>query len=246
VSVSNNPLPAFVYPNLDQGLGRAKKAVDYHREDYVLGNLTPGSNFPLVSSIGAGVANSTVQAYYLLPMRAKIAKVMVAFSAINALTGHSFNIVSGTATYTASATTIPGNDNSSVPNVSLRDGFTGLPTTISGGAGICTNPGVPGNTFWNADVIINATNFPTATTANGTWLSSGLGLAQTIIPNSPDAVWESGTLLTLRVTTPASTGSITNFLVAFTLESAPLSASYPAFPNSQTAPGNIPVPGVDF
>ena len=234
--------PIGTFPNFDQGLGRAKKGLDFFRENYVLGTLgLDGAMFGPVSP-AAAVANTTVQAYYVLPCRAKIAKISVFCSAIAATTGtHSFNIVFGvTGAYTQGS--IAGNDNSSVPNVSLRDSTTGQPTTISGGAGICTNPAVPGNALFAADVLFNTTNFPNLTTGTGT----GVSYAQVLVPSSPVAVYPAGAVLTLRVTTPASTGSISNLLIGATLEPQPLSASFPAFPSSQSQPLNIPVPGVDF
>lgn len=348
---SSLPAP-FVFPNFDFGLGRAKKGVDYNRENYVLGTLGVTQLFS-VASIGASVVSSTVQAYCPLPCRTKIPKIVVFFSAIAGIGGdHLFNIVLGTASYqtsevsasqfatvggtwatndtattvinghsvvatitqgsptlanvaadiaaaiNADATsgplveaiagattvtvvwrvpgtggngitftvsksstsgtyvangatlsggvqegvpTIPGNDNSSVPNVTLPDSTSQIPVTISGGAGICTNPAVAGNAMFTPDVPINTTNFPNLTAATGTGPTYG----QILVPNNPDAVWPNSGILTLRVTTPAA-GSISNLIVYAVSEPGPLSATYPSIPGALTQIPGIPVPNQDF
>jgi hypothetical protein len=242
----------FTFPNFDLGLGRAKKGVDVSaREAYTLCTLGYAPMF-YSASVGANVAATTLSGIFVLPGRCKIPKIAVFCSAINALTGHSFNIVFGTAAYTASATTVPGNDNSSVPPIAYdADGQpTGnsSPTYAAGGGGFCTNPAVPGNTMFAADVVFNATNFPgnpngsvvipaiTTATGTGNW-------AQYFVPNNPDAVWPQGAVMTLRLVTPASTGSITNLCIGAYFEPQPMS---PTYPSSQQAPAYVPVGGIDY
>jgi hypothetical protein len=233
----------FTYPNFDQGLGRAKKGVDFTRETYVLGTLSPDGFIFGIPTIGASVANTTVQGYYVLPTRTKIAKLSVFCSAISSVAGTiSFNIVLGTGAYTQG--NVPGNDNSSVPDISYNQsgqavgsGTSGA--TPAGGAGICQNPALPGQAMFAADVIFNVANFPNLTTGTGT----GANYAQSIVPSSPDAVWPNMGVLTLRVTTPAG-ASITNLYIGATLEPQPLSATFPAVGSGTL--GVPPEPSYDF
>lgn len=227
--------PATTFPNFDQGLGRATKGLDnLDREKTSLGVLGPVPMFT-VASIGAGVANTTIQARFLLPGRTKIPKIVVYLTAISDLTGCSFNIVLGEAAsgvYTAG--NVPGNDNSSVPNVSYNSGgqATGSsPTYAAGGGGIATNPATAGQAMFAADVAFNATNFPGNVSAGVPALTTGgMGgvYGQQFVPASPDAVWPNQGVLTLRATTTASTGSITNLMIAAYMCSQPLNATFPA------------------
>lgn len=234
---------ATTYPagNFDQGLGRAKKAVDFNRENYLLGALATVQLFS-VNAI-ASQANTTVQAYFVLPGRVKIPKLAVFCSALTAqaLSAASFNIVLGTGAYSQGS--IPGNDNVDVPTVSY--GPTGQPTainasgsTVAGGGGLASNPAVAGNAMFAADVVFNTTNFPNLTTATGT----GATYAQILVPSSPDAVWPNSGVLTLRYTTAAS-ATITNLIITAFMEPQPLSASFPA---SNFPPYATPEPGIDF
>src|SRR5665213_165782 len=207
----------ITYPPFDQGLGRAKKGLDFFRENYVLGTLGTESNIFSVASVGASQANTTVQGYWLTPGRVKISKITVFCSAISAITGTiSFNIVLGTGAYTQGS--VPGNDNSSVPDVaynaagqatSQQDPGITAPYP-AGGGGLCSNPAVAGNAMFAADVVFNVTNFPARTlpsgvavpaltTAAGTGATYGFQFA----PASPDAVWPNASILTLRATTPS-------------------------------------------
>ena len=146
---------SFIPPLFDQGLGQAKKGVDFSsRETYTLGTLGTESAIFNIPTIGASVPNTTVQAYFPLPGRIKISKLCVFCSAIESVAGtHSFNIVLGTTgAYTQG--NIPGNDNSSVPPVSYNNlgqvagpSAAGVaPTFAAGGGGFCTirqRPGRP-------------------------------------------------------------------------------------------------------
>jgi len=247
----------ITYPSFDQGLGRAIKGLDVNRENLVLGALSPVVNLFSVASVGASQANTTVQGTALLPGRVKIPKIMVYCSAISAITGTiSFNIVLGTGAYTQGS--VPGNDNSSVPDVAWN--AAGQATSQqapgiaapypAGGGGLCSNPAVAGNAMFAADVVFNVTNFPARTlpsgaavpaltTANGTGTVYGFDFA----PASPDAVWPNGGVLTLRATTPSG-GSITGLLVSAYMVSCPLSATWPS-PGSGTA-GVPPLPTIDY
>ena len=238
--------PATVFPNFDQGLGRAKKSVDFQqREAYVLGTLgVTGQMFS--TAFVASQPNSTVQGYYVCPGRVKIPKLVVFFSALTAaaLSAASFNIVVGTGAYAQGS--IAGNDNSSVPNVAYN--ALGQPSGTgpnagsvpypAGGGGICSNPAVAGNAMFAADVVFNAANFPLIALATG----SGPTYGVTLIPSSPDAVYPNGAVLTLRYTT-AAVGTVSNFIVAGYIEPQPLQATAPG---QNYPPYVTPVPGVDF
>ena len=235
--------PATVYPLFDQGKGRASKGLDnLDREDIVLGALSVNFNLFSCASAGASLANTTVVAYAVLPGRCKISKIVVFCSAIEAASGnHKFNIVLGTGAYTQGS--IPGNDNSSVPPVSWNAGGQAAATnavgaTPPGGGGICTNPAVPGNAMFAADVAFNTTNFPALTTGTGT----GANYGQQLVPSSPDAVWPNQGILTLRLVTPGG-GSISNLIISAVASLQPLNASFPAsnFPIYAT-----PEPTVDW
>jgi hypothetical protein len=107
----------------------------------------------------------------------------------------------------------------------------------SSSSGFCTNPAVAGNALFNIDVPINLTTFPGATLAGGG--SAGLGL----VPTFWDAVFACGSILTLRLITPAG-GSITNFTTSADAFIQPLE---PTFPSQVVSPAPaIPVPGLDF
>jgi hypothetical protein len=240
------------YPgNFDQLLGRAKKSVDFtSREAYTLGTLGTESNIFSLATIAISQTNATVQAYFVIAGRIKIPKIAVFCSAIGAaaLGSASFNIVHGTGAYSQGS--IPGNDNSSVPPVaynalgqagtnSLGGGPNNNPLYAAGGGGIASNPSVPGNAMFAADVVFNVTNFPNLTSATGT----GANYAQILVPSNPDAIWSNGAVLTLRVTTPAGAGTITNLIVSMYDEPQPLQATAPG----QNYPiAAFPVPGVDF
>lgn len=148
------------------------------------------ANFALVAAIGAAVANTTLQGQLILPSACKIAKVAVNLTAIDNVAGtDSFNIVVGTTgAYTQGNTMLP--DNSAI---------NGYPTQFA----------VAGNSVFTNDVGFSPTNFPGITTAAG-------GNA-VLVPTVWDAVYPGGTVLTLRATTIASTGSITNLLVGLCL-----------------------------
>lgn len=185
-------------------------------DSYQLGALVPVQLFNLAAA-GAGLVAGTVEATFVLPTRCKIPKVNVSFSAIDTLAGTDlFNIVQGIAAYTAGV--VASNDNSS-------------------GSGICTDPAVNGDALFNIDVPFTVANFPGATTAGG---SSGLGL----IPTNPDAVYPCGAVLTLRLRTTASTGSLTQLSVTAVLIPQPLE---PTFPSQVVSPApSVPIGGLDF
>lgn len=140
--------------------------------------------FPEVATIGAGVANTTIQGSLLIPNAFKIAKVAVSFGDIDALTTDAFNIVVGTDSYTQGTLAPP--DNSAVY---------GYPTQFA----------AAGDTVFGDDMGFNVTNFPNATTSGG---------VAVFAPPVWDAIYPAGSVLTLRASTVASTGSIADLLVA--------------------------------
>lgn len=159
--------------------------------------------FANVATVDANAASTTIQARMLLPIAVKVPLVAVACSALNALTGHKFNIALGTATTYAGGA--PPTDNS----------LTGPPP---GGCGYPTVFGAAGQSLFATDQTLTATAgvgvasstlqpaLATPTASGGIWRFT---------PDNPDAVIPAGTILTLRVVTPASTGSITNLDVSF-------------------------------
>lgn len=241
------------YPgNFDQLLGRAKKSLDFtSREAYTLGTLGTESNIFALSTIAISQVNTTVAAYFIVPGRVKIPKIAVFVSAIGAaaIGSASFNIVHGTGAYVQGS--IPGNDNSSVPPVSYnalgqasggQGPNAGSQLTVTypvGGGGIASNPSVPGNAMFAADVVFNTTNFPNLTSATGT----GANYAQILVPSNPDCVWANASVLTLRVTTPAGAGTITNLIISMYDEPQPLQATAPG---QQYPPLVTPEPGIEF
>jgi hypothetical protein len=121
--------------------------------------------FPLVPSIGAGVANTVIQASIPLAQRCEIVKVVLNFTAIG--TGvHSFNIVSGTGV----------------------EGVIGSAWTVAAAGAI----------VFSADQTfsVQAANTPAI-----------------YLPSVMTVWYDTASLLTLRVVTPAATGSISNLSV---------------------------------
>jgi len=182
-----------------------KKATADNLQDWVTGTLGITPLFK-VAAAGAAIANTTVSDAFVLPCNTKITKIAIACTALNALTGHAFNIVLGTAaSYTQGV--VPTNDNS---------GTSGYPTNVA------TN----GMALFAADVVLNAANTGFATTTGGSAVFSTQGnavpVASTIYLAAYDAIFPNGGILTLRLVTPASTGSITNFIVGAVLEPRPL------------------------
>lgn len=203
----------------------AKRQMTQQPQFFALNTLSC-ENFPTVASAGAGVANTTIQAYYVLPTRCKINKVVFACTALAAVTGtHKFNIVVGTGAYTQGS--VASNDNS-------------YDQALPGGLGYCTNPAVTGNALFAADVpIVTAGNTALSNSEMAGGFTTGAGGYAIFIPTSYDAVYKNGALLTLRFVTPGSTGSFTNVVVGFLFE--PVSVR----------PSNLPTevitsPGVDF
>lgn len=226
-------------PTLKRGLTLARESFNMNALNMI--------SFPVVASIGAGVANTALQAYFISPCLFKIAKVAVFASAIDAVTGtDAFNIVVGTTgAYTQG--NVATNDNS-IAGPTVGPGTT-YPT-VPGGVGYPTNVAVVGNSVFAADVPFQATTAvpspyvapgPNGGTGQGWKALATTGLYGLLVPTNYDAVYPEGIPLTLRVSTVASTGSISNLLVAFTYEpisrrGAPISVS------GQT----IALPGYDF
>lgn len=106
--------------------------------------------------------------------------------------------------------------------------------------GFCSNPAPAGAALFSQDIPFNTTVFPGLTTGAG-GASAPLGL----IPTYPDAVFSPANgPLTLRLTTAADVGSITNLVVTAYMEIQPLSATFPS--QNQSPALNIPFPGVDM
>jgi hypothetical protein len=191
-----------------------------------------------VASVGAGVANTTIQAALNPPTMYKIAKVSVYCSAIDAVTGDSFNLVVGTTASYTSAAASGGN-----PDNSFAQQLQGAPAGSQFGVGYPTNVATVGTTVFGADVVLNTTNIPNLAISTGGYAvlvpgyTTGLG-------GSYDAVYPSGVPLTLRMTTNASTGSVTNFKVTMVI--------IPITPRpfwqipGLTPPDTLCIPGLDW
>ena len=202
--------------------------IDWTRQPraYVFNTLGSESIGP-VTTVGAGVVNTTVQAGVQFPTYVKIIKVGFFVGAIDTVAGTDlFNLVVGTGTYTSAAASVAGNDNSFAQT--LQGGTAAAP-----GLGYVTNPAVAGNTIFGADVAMTAANFPGLTT------SGGYGV---LVPPSYDAVYPPTLPITLRVTSTASTGSIANLLLTLLVEPV----TYRPFWQTPANPQVLPIPGIAF
>lgn len=215
-------------------------------------NLNAQSAIALaVAAVGAGVANTALQALFISPFNYKINKVAIAYTAISAVTGTtSLNLVVGTGAYTQGNPA--GNDNSIAGPTSM----TNYPTA-PGGMGYPTNVAVAGNAVFSNDLTVNSANTfnPAGAAGTGTpngtegmavlgtgWIAVGTGGGYGLfVPDYYDAVYPAGIPLTLRVTTPATTGSITNLTVTIGYEPVALRGAPMSTPNQ-----TIALPGTDF
>jgi hypothetical protein len=124
--------------------------------------------FEPIAAVGAGIANTVVQARLPLPFRCKIRRVVAVASAIGTGGAHTVQIVVGTGA--------PG-------AVGPQD------NVAAGGASVFATP----LALVTADLPAGAT------------------------PSEPDVIYPSIGLLTLRVVTPAGTGSLTNLRVTLAI-----------------------------
>ncbi|MGH7746272.1 MAG: hypothetical protein ACREQ5_16160 [Candidatus Dormibacteria bacterium] len=176
------------------------------------------AGFTAVASIGAGVANTVVQATFISPWQFKIRKVAVNLTAIDNVAGtDSFNIVIGYGAYA---------QNNPVPNDNSYD------QAAPGGFGYPTNVGIVGQSVFGKDVAFSSANIPGITTANGGFT--------VMVPANYDAVYPAGVPLTVRATTVITTGSISNLLIVMGVVPMKLRLAPPA------TEGVFPQPGVDY
>jgi len=138
--------------------------------------------FEPIAAVGAGIANTVVQARLPLPFRCKIRRVVAVASAIGTGGAHTVQIVVGTGA--------PG-------AVGPQD------AVAPGGAIVLSTP-----------LALATADLPVAA-----------------VPTEPDAIYPVIGLLTLRVVTPAGTGSLTNLRV--TLALVPIDG-FPTDPNVNT------------
>lgn len=205
---------------------------------------------PIVASIGAGVLTTTVQGSKVLPFNYKIRKVSVFLTAIDSTAGaDAFNLVVGGIPGTTGAYS----QNNAAPNDNSQSG----PGTASAPAGLGypTNIAVAGQTVFANDVPFNIAN----AYGSGTGGSPGFGgltgygfqftgwqqLTTTggvgiFVPTNYDAVYPCNLPLSVRVSTVASTGSISNLAITLGLVFMPLRKGPTP---GQNAYG---IPGLDF
>jgi hypothetical protein len=195
-------------------------------------NIYGLNEVPLVrnASIGAGLTGSTVSAAIVLPQFCKIPKVAIAFGAINVFDGTetanifveaagdgttSGNSVGfGTGTYTPGAQTVGYPDNSQTwgyPNQQVS-------TEPFGGSGPVFFP--TGSCLFANDIEFGTTQFPLGTTTHGG--------GRVIETTNYDGVFAAGTILTLRLVTTASTGSIANLTVVLYVEGLDIKIGTPS------------------
>lgn len=205
--------------------GTKKATTDEGYGAYCLGTLAVTPLFK-VATIGAGEANTTIVDTFVTPSRIKIAAIAIYASAIDSIAGtDSFNIVVGTGAYLQGVTV--QNDNQQMYAYNQASTANGVQNSlVGGGSGITTNFALPGQALFAADVIINAVNTPGILVATGGSAVFGdipTALSPIVLAGS-DAVFERGQILTLRFTTTASTGSVTNFQVVALTEVRPLNS----------------------
>ena|ERR1700722_1191994 len=213
--------------------GTKKDFTDDGYCQYSLGTLgvTTLFNIPVV---GADLVNTTVEAVFVTPARMKISAIGIAFTAIDSIAGtDAFNIVVGSGAYTQGVTV--QNDNATLPY--YNHASTAEPVQIAGGgSGITTDFALPGQALFAADVAFTVANFPNITALGG--VAAAIGDVPTaesnIVLAASDAVFQRGQIITLRLVTTASTGSITNLVVTAVTEVRPL--NWPPDP-AQVQPG---------
>ena len=159
----------------------------------------------IAASIGAGVANTTVQDTIYLPFTCKIMGAYAGYTAIGAATGtHQFNVVTGTGTYmtavgtSATTTLVVGGTvhtgdvltaNIFIPNTLLQTvGVPGIQTGVLG------NPPVAGATQFTATYTVQSTD-TTLTLA-----ATGLAKAINSLPGLNDLIFANNTTGTINLT----------------------------------------------
>jgi len=188
--------PGFAYLGTNPITGTAgypvKRNKSHSIDSFVFDGLTTLAQFASVSP-GAGVARTTIQATVMMASSYKIAKVGVFCSAIDAVTGDSFNIVVGNGTPNSSGVS----GNIGPPDNQRNNGY---PTAFA----------AAGNLVFGTDVAFTVKNFPNLATATG-----GYNEFEPV-DYAGNAAYDVCYLpgpLTLVATTNASTGSITGLLV---------------------------------
>jgi len=200
-------------------------------------------------TLGAGVANTTIQAGFAMPFLYKIRKVGVFYTACNSVASTlAFNFVVGTTgAYTQGV--IAPNDNSYASGTALPTPNTNAAGVIVSvaGAGYPTNVAIAGEAVFSADIGFTAAAQQSGAATNSTyapgWISvttsGGYGI---FVPPNYDAVYPVLLPLTLRAVTTASTGSITG--LSFVLDIVPVTPT--ANPGSGSTGLAYCIPGVSF
>jgi hypothetical protein len=185
--------PGFAYLGTNPITGTAgypvKRNKSHSIDSVVFDTLCVLGQFPVVSP-GAGVARTTSQGIIFIPQAFKVSKVGVWCTAIDALTGDSFNIVVGNGTPNTSGVS----GNVAPPDNQRNNGY---PTAFA----------AAGNLLFATDVAFTVANFPNLATATGGY--------NEFEPTNYDGCYLPGAL-NLVVTTNASTGSITGLIVTLT------------------------------
>lgn len=170
------------------------------------------------------------------------------------------NVYSASGNYTLVASATGGHTTATASGAALTGGTatTGFVTAandnsydqnLPGGVGISTNVAVQGNALFGTDVGFNASNAYNGTTGVG-WgkLATATGGYGIFVPDNYDAVYPRHLPITLRVNTPASTGSITGLCISLLCEPITFRQNWDSNPTGQL-PNPIvstPVPGRSF
>lgn len=170
-----------------------KRNKSHSIDSWVFDAVSPIFSFP-VTTLSDGVGRTTIEATVYVPQAFKIAKVGVYCTAIDAVTGDSFNILVGAGTPNASG--ILGNTG---PYDNQRN--IGYPTAFA----------AAGNLVFGTDLAFTVANFPNLATGTGGYNQ----FEPTTYSGAPnyDVCYLPGPY-SLIATTNASTGAITDLTVS--------------------------------
>ena len=217
------------YQNLPENIGAFVKSKS-HLSTEAWG-LTMLSHIPVVQNATVGaVTGSSIEGLVVLPQACKIAKVAVAYGSVDTFNNsESFNIVVESAgDYNPAMSTPNANFNTTGTPFGQGVGVTDVAYTAgqlqtvgpgdnSGTVGYPTQFAAEGDCLFSEDVTFGNETFTNP--------SAGESGGSAVLPTTNwDTVYAAGTVLSLRCTTTASTGSITALcitLLAQTVDTRP-------------------------